>query len=261
MGKSSRYSANNNIVESGSKQEIEALLKASRAVLRYSNFKESAREIFDQAKIITGATAGYVALLSDDGEENEVLFLDAGGKPCTVDPELPMPIRGLRETAYRTNSTVYENDFWHSEWMEFLPDGHVRMDNVMFAPLVIEGKTVGIMGLANKDGDFTEHDAEMATAFGEFAAIALYNSRNLDKLNSTIEDLTIALDEVKQLRGMIPICSKCKKIRDDKGYWSQVEEYFLNNTDLDFTHGICPDCSKEMSDELDVILGRKRSLK
>ena len=47
-----------------------------------------------------GATSGYVALLSEDGAENEVLFLEAGGFPCDVDPKLPMPIRGLRAEAY-----------------------------------------------------------------------------------------------------------------------------------------------------------------
>lgn len=231
--------------------ELEAMLAASKAVLQYSSFTESARQIFDQAKIITGATAGYVALLSDTGEENEVLFLDAGGAPCSVDPELPMPIRGLREQAYRTQETVYDNDFWNSEWTEFLPDGHVKMTNVMFAPLNIEGKTVGIMGLANKATDFTPRDAMMATAFGEFAAISLYNSRNLDVLRTTVTNLNNALQEVKTLKGIIPICAKCKKVRDDEGYWSQVEEYIHKHSDADFSHGLCPECGDEYLRELE----------
>ncbi|MGO8806744.1 MAG: PAS domain S-box protein, partial [Candidatus Bathyarchaeia archaeon] len=80
--------------------EISALLTASRAVLQNKEFPDSARAIFDTCKELIGATAGYVALLSKNGKENEVLFLDSGGRPCTVNPSLPMPIRGLRAEAY-----------------------------------------------------------------------------------------------------------------------------------------------------------------
>jgi hypothetical protein len=51
-----------------------------------------------------------------------------------------------------------------------------------------------------------------------------------------------ALDEIKTLRGIVPICSICKKIRNDKGYWQQVEVYVSANSEAEFSHGICPDC-------------------
>ena len=51
---------------------------------------------------------------------------------------------------------------------------------------------------------------------------------------------------VKVLKGLIPICSKCKKVRDDKGYWSQVETYIRDRSEADFSHGICPECVKEL---------------
>lgn len=163
------------------KSEITALLDSARAVLKNQTFEQAARCIFDLCKGLIGATAGYVALLSADGAENAVLFLEAGGLPCTVDPSLPMPIRGLRERAYRLGEAVYDNDFMNSRWMEFMPAGHVRLNNVMFSPLVIEGKTVGLIGLANKQEDFTPNDARMAAAFGEIAAISLKNSRDLEE--------------------------------------------------------------------------------
>ncbi len=70
------------------------------------------------------------------------------------------------------------------------------------------------------------------------------NSRRLEK------DLTSAMHEIKTLRGIIPICSHCKKIRDDKGYWQQVESYVKARTDAEFTHTICPDCKEELYPEL-----------
>lgn len=155
--------------------ETSALLECSQAIFIHSEFEQTACCIFDAAKDLIGATAGYVALLSEDGMENEVLFLDDGGLPCTVDPTLPMPIRGLREKAYRTCKAVFENSFSNSKWMAFMPKGHVTLDNVLFTPLQIEGKARGLIGLANKPGGFTENDARMLTTFGEFAAIALRN--------------------------------------------------------------------------------------
>jgi len=163
------------------------LLAAARAVLAFPDFASAARVIFDNCKDLTGAQAGYVALLKADGSENEVLFLDAGGMPCTVDPNLPMPIRGLRAEAYRTRRAVYENGFSASPWMKFMPPGHARLDNVLFAPLVIDGTAVGLLGLANKPGGFTDADARLADSFGEIAAIALHKSRLWDAINRSNE--------------------------------------------------------------------------
>lgn len=59
-------------------------------------------------------------------------------------------------------------------------------------------------------------------------------------------DMVRLLAEVKTLGGMMPICSHCKKIRDDKGYWNQIEAYLNEHTDAEFTHGICPDCAREV---------------
>ena len=61
-----------------------------------------------------------------------------------------------------------------------------------------------------------------------------------------INNLQKALAEIKELRGFFPICAKCKKIRDDKGYWQQVEKYIMDRTDAQFSHGLCPDCVREL---------------
>jgi PAS domain S-box-containing protein len=167
--------------------EVEGLLIASKAVLEYRSFEDAARVIFDTCKDIIGASSGYVALLSDDGAENEVLFLEAGGLPCTVDPELPMPIRGLRGEVYRTGRAAYDNSFEESEWWAFMPKGHVRLENVMFAPLISKGKSIGLIGIANKPGGFTDDDARIASAFGEIATISLLNSRTLTSLHESEE--------------------------------------------------------------------------
>lgn len=153
-------------------KELAALLRASRAIYEEATFDRIARRIFDICRETIGARSGYVAMLSEDGSENELLFLEAGGLPCNVDPDLPMPIRGLRQEAYRSGRPVFDNDFHHSDWMDFMPAGHVRLDNVMFAPLIVDGRAVGLIGIANKPAPFTENDTRLAGAFADLTAVA-----------------------------------------------------------------------------------------
>ena len=67
-----------------------------------------------------------------------------------------------------------------------------------------------------------------------------------DKL---ITELQKALAEIKTLHGILPICASCKKIRDDKGAWTQMETYITEHTDAEFSHGICKDCAKKLYPE------------
>ena len=66
-----------------------------------------------------------------------------------------------------------------------------------------------------------------------------------------IDKLQKAIDEIKTLSGLLPMCSACKKIRDDDGYWKQIEHYISEYTDARFSHSICPDCEKRMYADLD----------
>jgi len=65
-----------------------------------------------------------------------------------------------------------------------------------------------------------------------------------------ILELQNALLEVKTLSGLLPICSSCKKIRDDHGYWIQVETYISKHSEATFTHGLCPECLKQYYPEV-----------
>lgn len=65
-----------------------------------------------------------------------------------------------------------------------------------------------------------------------------------------IQELQTALGEIKTLSGLLPICASCKKIRDDKGYWNQIEVFIREHSDAEFSHGICPDCIRELYPEL-----------
>lgn len=66
-----------------------------------------------------------------------------------------------------------------------------------------------------------------------------------------IAELQDALTQVKTLRGLLPICSCCKKIRDDQGYWTAVEVYVMAHSQAEFTHGICPDCERQYREHME----------
>lgn len=70
-----------------------------------------------------------------------------------------------------------------------------------------------------------------------------------EERETLIRELRYALDNIKTLRGLIPICAWCKKIRDDKGYWDKFENYIQLHSHVSFTHGICPDCLEMESPE------------
>jgi DNA-binding response OmpR family regulator len=70
------------------------------------------------------------------------------------------------------------------------------------------------------------------------------------ELQERVRELELALSQVKQLRGLLPICAYCKKVRDDQDYWHQIESYVAERTEASFSHGICPHCAAQMREEL-----------
>jgi len=80
-------------------------------------------------------------------------------------------------------------------------------------------------------------------------------SSELERSNKALQD---ALADVRTLGGMLPICSSCKKIRDDKGYWNQIESYVSEHSGAEFSHGICPECEKKVYEELNILTKERK---
>jgi hypothetical protein len=85
---------------------------------------------------------------------------------------------------------------------------------------------------------------------GESIGIALMRKQAEEEREKLVTELQKALLEVKKLSGMLPICASCKNIRDDKGYWNQIESYIRDHSEAEFSHGICPDCVEKLYPEL-----------
>jgi hypothetical protein len=101
-----------------------------------------------------------------------------------------------------------------------------------------------------------QHNRIMVIVFGYFVVWIIGTSgvylsfrvikRDYRERSDLIERLQIAIDEVRTLKGYIPICASCKKVRNDEGYWEQIEKYIRDRSEAEFSHGICPDCMEKL---------------
>jgi FixJ family two-component response regulator len=95
-----------------------------------------------------------------------------------------------------------------------------------------------------------ERTAELRTANKALELENVQRKQAEQEREKVISELRDALAEVKTLSGLLPICASCKKIRDDKGYWNQIEVYIRKHSGAEFSHGICPDCARKLYPEI-----------
>ena len=114
--------------------------------------------------------------------------------------------------------------------------------------------------LKRKDGGHISIESKGAIIYREGKPYAIQGvARNIterkkieEERNKLIHELQNALQQVKTLGGLLPICSHCKKIRDDKGYWNQIESYLHENSDAEFSHSICPECAEKYHPDMHI---------
>ncbi len=193
-------------------KEISMLFDASTAVLQYINFEKAQRMIFNSCNNLIGADAGYIAILAPSKKEQQKIFINPKSLTNEVDPDLPMLIRGMRAEVIKSKKTMYYNDFSTSDWIKFLPKGHVPLKNVLIAPLIINDEVKGLMGLTREEREFTDEESRIVTAFAELTSISLFNSQTLKSLEKSeqkyrrlsnileqkVEDRTIKLKESEE---------------------------------------------------------------
>jgi DNA-binding response OmpR family regulator len=164
-------------------------------------------------------------------------------------------IKGLQAGADNFLTKPYEDTFLISRIQYIFTNLELRKKKSASADIeiafenqkyVIQSDRMQIIDLLLSTYDnAVQKNNELHKAHGDLLEI----HRQLEQKNIQLEkfnrDLQQALAEVKTLSGLLPICANCKKIRDDKGYWGQIESYMAKRTGVEFTHGICPDCAKK----------------
>ncbi len=125
-------------------------------------------------------------------------------------------------------------------------------------PVMLDGVLLGILALNGREPfRFDADDERLLDAFVDQAAVAIRNASLFEAEGTARRAAEQALAEVKALRGLLPICSYCKKVRNDGNYWEQIESYISQHSDAQFSHSICPDCREGVvKDQLDSWRGR-----
>jgi len=137
-------------------------------------------------------------------------------------------------------STVRNGGVTHFERKRQRKDGSLVDVAVSGAPIIVDGTHVGLLAIYR---DITER------------------KKAEEERERIIKELQKALSQVNTLSGLIPICANCKKIRDDQGYWSDVELYISKHSDAEFSHGLCNDCMKKLYPEQYKRLREKGKIK
>jgi PAS domain S-box-containing protein len=177
------------IVES----EFLPFIDAMGALVASTDFGSAARSIFEACRTLMHAESGYLAVLTEDGAA-EVAYLSVAGATHAIPISARMAMHGLSREACRLGAALQCNQFRTSEWARLLPAGHPPIENVVCAPLVTEGHTVGVLTVANKPGGFSDDDARFAAAFARIAALALTRTRTLKALEQSEERFRTAAE-------------------------------------------------------------------
>ena len=162
--------------------QMAMLSNSAQAVMEARSFEAAAKGVFEACLRATGATAGYVTLLDKEKNESKALLLETGNKKCSVARDTPMPLRGLREKAHKGKKAIVENDFSSCKDSSLLPNGHAELSCVLLAPLIIDGKAVGTLAIANKPSGFIKDDEKLVLAFAQQLAIAYRNDQDNEAL-------------------------------------------------------------------------------
>jgi len=135
-----------------------------------------------------------------------------------------------------------KDDLWKNN-----PDVKLNMISYLGFPIVMpSGEVFGtICVLDTKENIFPDDYEKLILEFKELIESHLKLVALNKELHTKNQQLKSYLEEIETLRGILPICSFCKKIRDDKGYWKEVEEYVSTRSEAEFTHSVCPECKEK----------------
>lgn len=126
----------------------------------------------------------------------------------------------------------------------------ISLSHIITRPLMALRESVESFGRGEANHKVAVTSQDEIGELAEIFNIMLEKRRLIEEEREhLIEDLKKAIAEVKTLRGFLPICASCKKIRDDHGSWQQMEAYIREHTGAEFSHGICPDCMAELYPE------------
>lgn len=216
-------------------------------------FKEW-QEIVDLLAELIDVSVGLIMRITEPDIE-VFASSDTHGNPYKKGDQEVLQNSGLycEEVIKQKKMLMVPNALCSKRWKDN-PDIKLNMISYLGYPLFFpDGEIFGtICVLDIKGNTYSKTFIRLIMKFAwmvETHIASLYMNKILGDKNKTLSDYTV---EIKTLRGIIPICSHCKKIRDDKGYWKQIEQYIHEHSDAIFSHSICRDCAIKHYPDMDI---------
>ena len=168
-----------------------------------------------------------------------------------TDAQLPFFTEGgsfwTNSTSELLKSSILENRYSNIR-NRFHDEGY---ETVVLIPLRSFDSIIGILQLNDRRADMiTDDDVRFFEDIGRSIGIAFEHERVNQEREELVRELQEAMQKVKTLSGLLPICAHCKKIRVDEDYWEQIESFIEEHSHAEFTHSICPTCIRELYTEL-----------
>lgn len=161
-------------------KEFITLYESAQAVLKYPNFEESAKFIFNSCMHLIGVSYGYISFASPESLKEKIIFL--GIQNPNIAKDVEKSITGIRKDVHLPKKAIYNNNFKKDIQARTLPNGHIQLENILISPLLVKGTPAGLIILGNKLGGFNENDLLLVTAFTELVAVSYENYRTLNAL-------------------------------------------------------------------------------
>ncbi len=233
------------------KEINQALFKISNAVSTSTNLFELYEFIHHALSPVIDATNFFIAIY--DKKTDSITF------PYCIDEadEFLPPVKGITSTASLTAEVIRtkkpilirkgETIAWRKSCGFKIPT--CTLSEVWLGvPLKNMNQIIGVIAVQSyKDsGLYDETDKEILVSVADQVGVAIERKRSDENREKLILKLQAALEEVKTLQGILPICASCKKIRDDKGYWNQIESYIQKHSGAQFSHSMCSECSDKL---------------
>ncbi|MGH9669812.1 MAG: GAF domain-containing protein [Terriglobales bacterium] len=201
-----------------------------------------------------GAQRSYIGLVSEDGGRirhthqwcvEGVEPLESGPQGYSADafPWWVQKLKNLEDVHIPDPAQLPEEA---SQEREFLQANKVR--STLMVPLRYGPALTGVLGFDSlqRPQSWSEEMIALLKIAGVVFGNAIERKRAEEERGRLISELQDSLAKVRTLSGLLPICANCKKIRDDKGYWNQIETYIRDRSQAEFTHGICPECAQRL---------------
>jgi transcriptional regulator with GAF, ATPase, and Fis domain len=235
----------------------QTLFKISNSINTTSNLSELYESIHKFLSSIIDTTNFFIARYDNENDSVEFSY-------CVdeIDGQLP-PVKNFTKTASLTAEVVRTGKpilIDKKAAIEFRRDSGwpipscTPSEQWLGAPLKFKGRIIGVIAMQTYTNKrlYDETDKEVLVSVADQVALAIERKTSEEKRGALIKELHTALEEVKTLQGILPICSFCKKIRDDKGYWNQIEKYISEKSDAKFSHGICQECAEKHYPDLAI---------